>query len=271
MQQMQLTNHNVLQREVYNIYMQSNQLYYLSLIIHILKIYLSVIFIVSYFQINCANLYTGWLIIYCCLICCVNIKYLNNTQAQNIDYHECNNIIKKYFGIFIELIAIIWSLCGISLLKNNENKNGQCTSIAILIAFLITIDIFTSFILCVIYVSLQSKCFIRCCIMRLLRSPRIILSLTISQNNSISNAIRMENLPICEYTKETFCTITVCPICQCDYEHKEKVRELDCKHVFHVKCIDEWLSLHATCPLCRKNVFTLYDEERGYMQVQPVI
>ncbi|XWS38234.1 hypothetical protein CRYUN_Cryun19dG0113400 [Craigia yunnanensis] len=43
-----------------------------------------------------------------------------------------------------------------------------------------------------------------------------------------------------------------CPICLCDYQAKETLRTIpDCNHYFHAPCIDEWLKLNATCPLCR--------------------
>ncbi|XWS50084.1 hypothetical protein CRYUN_Cryun12cG0058000 [Craigia yunnanensis] len=43
-----------------------------------------------------------------------------------------------------------------------------------------------------------------------------------------------------------------CPICLCEYQAKETLRTIpDCKHYFHASCIDEWLKLNATCPLCR--------------------
>ncbi|TQE01781.1 hypothetical protein C1H46_012581 [Malus baccata] len=43
-----------------------------------------------------------------------------------------------------------------------------------------------------------------------------------------------------------------CPICLCEYQSMETLRTIpDCEHYFHANCIDEWLKLNATCPLCR--------------------
>ncbi|XP_024958753.1 putative RING-H2 finger protein ATL21A isoform X1 [Cynara cardunculus var. scolymus] len=43
-----------------------------------------------------------------------------------------------------------------------------------------------------------------------------------------------------------------CAICLSDYEPKEEVRTIpECNHYFHAECIDEWLKLNATCPVCR--------------------
>ncbi|XP_022854065.1 putative RING-H2 finger protein ATL21A [Olea europaea var. sylvestris] len=45
-----------------------------------------------------------------------------------------------------------------------------------------------------------------------------------------------------------------CPICLSDYEPKETLRSIpECNHYFHAKCIDEWLKLNGTCPLCRNS------------------
>ncbi|KAK2655355.1 hypothetical protein Ddye_008407 [Dipteronia dyeriana] len=47
-------------------------------------------------------------------------------------------------------------------------------------------------------------------------------------------------------------TAVCCSICLADYKSSDKVRVLpDCNHLFHVKCVDPWLRLHPTCPLCR--------------------
>nr|GLL27591.1 putative RING-H2 finger protein ATL21A [Ipomoea trifida] len=46
----------------------------------------------------------------------------------------------------------------------------------------------------------------------------------------------------------------LCPICLSEYEAKETLRSIpECNHYFHADCIDEWLKLNATCPLCRNS------------------
>ncbi|KAL8129453.1 hypothetical protein V2J09_018608 [Rumex salicifolius] len=45
---------------------------------------------------------------------------------------------------------------------------------------------------------------------------------------------------------------TCCSICLADYKNDDVLRLLpDCNHIFHLRCIDPWLRLHPTCPLCR--------------------
>ncbi|CAH8330783.1 unnamed protein product [Eruca vesicaria subsp. sativa] len=46
----------------------------------------------------------------------------------------------------------------------------------------------------------------------------------------------------------------VCSICLSEYATKESVRCLpECEHCFHAECIDAWLKLHSSCPVCRSN------------------
>ncbi|KAL5998465.1 hypothetical protein ACLOJK_009406 [Asimina triloba] len=43
-----------------------------------------------------------------------------------------------------------------------------------------------------------------------------------------------------------------CAVCLSALEEAETARILpNCKHVFHMQCIDMWLSSHSTCPICR--------------------
>ncbi|KAL6871494.1 hypothetical protein ACP4OV_014323 [Aristida adscensionis] len=46
-----------------------------------------------------------------------------------------------------------------------------------------------------------------------------------------------------------------CSVCLQDFGAQQFVRVLpQCQHIFHVRCIDNWLHRHASCPLCRAGV-----------------
>lgn len=44
---------------------------------------------------------------------------------------------------------------------------------------------------------------------------------------------------------------TDCSICLEDYEVGGEAREMPCKHRFHSGCIEKWLGIHGSCPICR--------------------
>ncbi|KAL1830317.1 hypothetical protein ACET3Z_008729 [Daucus carota] len=47
---------------------------------------------------------------------------------------------------------------------------------------------------------------------------------------------------------------SVCAICLGEYKDAEMLRMLpDCGHFFHLTCVDEWLRLNASCPVCRNS------------------
>ncbi|CAN6479714.1 unnamed protein product [Victoria cruziana] len=45
-----------------------------------------------------------------------------------------------------------------------------------------------------------------------------------------------------------------CCICLAKYKDKEDVRELPCSHMFHLKCVDQWLRIISSCPLCKQHL-----------------
>ncbi|KAL4343179.1 E3 ubiquitin-protein ligase At4g11680 [Arachis hypogaea] len=45
-----------------------------------------------------------------------------------------------------------------------------------------------------------------------------------------------------------------CCICLNKYKDKEEVRQLPCFHLFHKKCVDQWLRIISCCPLCKQGL-----------------
>ncbi|XP_010245027.1 PREDICTED: E3 ubiquitin-protein ligase At4g11680-like [Nelumbo nucifera] len=45
-----------------------------------------------------------------------------------------------------------------------------------------------------------------------------------------------------------------CCICLAKYKDREEVRQLQCSHVFHLKCVDQWLRIISCCPLCKQEL-----------------
>ncbi|XP_018845101.1 RING-H2 finger protein ATL67-like [Juglans regia] len=47
---------------------------------------------------------------------------------------------------------------------------------------------------------------------------------------------------------------TTCSICLCEYKDSEMLRMMpECRHYFHLYCIDPWLKLNGSCPVCRNS------------------
>ncbi|KAK8715712.1 hypothetical protein V6N13_043040 [Hibiscus sabdariffa] len=66
----------------------------------------------------------------------------------------------------------------------------------------------------------------------------------------------LETIPILSFTgenvKELGTAQTECVICLGEIKEGEGVRLLpNCRHLFHVPCIDNWFLAHSCCPICR--------------------
>ncbi|KAH7332200.1 hypothetical protein KP509_20G075100 [Ceratopteris richardii] len=56
----------------------------------------------------------------------------------------------------------------------------------------------------------------------------------------------------------------VCCICLGRYKDGVDLKELQCTHFFHVECIEKWLKINATCPMCKLEVgIANVDEQSG--------
>ncbi|OIW13557.1 hypothetical protein TanjilG_29298 [Lupinus angustifolius] len=83
----------------------------------------------------------------------------------------------------------------------------------------------------------------------------------------------IETFPILEYSEVKIHKIgkeaLECAICLCEFEDSDTLRLIPkCDHVFHPECIDEWLSSHSTCPVCRANLIPQPGESVHALPIQ---
>ena len=62
-----------------------------------------------------------------------------------------------------------------------------------------------------------------------------------------------------EYNHESYLN-NECVICKDEFVLKQEVAMINCNHIFHKKCIDEWGSFKNECPICRTNI-TLHNSD----------
>lgn len=56
---------------------------------------------------------------------------------------------------------------------------------------------------------------------------------------------------------------TQCSICLGDFEADEEVRRMPCRHTFHADCIENWIKLKHSCPLCVAPITTENSSSSG--------
>lgn len=111
-------------------------------------------------------------------------------------------------------------------------------------------------LLCLCFVPLACCCFP--CFVRFLLAMRVTESTMVGATQQ-----DLDTLPSKQYDPITFNhnsdddKAPQCAICLSTYVPGELVRELPCdsRHHFHKTCVDDWLKLNATCPVCRSRLF----------------
>ncbi|KAM1416095.1 hypothetical protein ACFX2I_007676 [Malus domestica] len=54
-----------------------------------------------------------------------------------------------------------------------------------------------------------------------------------------------------------------CCICLSCYDDGVELRQLPCAHHFHCSCINKWLFINTTCPLCKYNILKSSSQNQG--------
>lgn len=79
------------------------------------------------------------------------------------------------------------------------------------------------------------------------RTENVELCIRYSRYNEIEKS-RQENQPECS-------------ICMEKFEEDSIVSDLDCKHIFHQECIQEWGKWQQCCPYCKANLAYNYTNQ----------
>jgi len=66
-----------------------------------------------------------------------------------------------------------------------------------------------------------------------------------------ADANRIETLPKVIISQELVDACIECAVCQEKLTLGEEVRQLPCRHYYHFDCIEPWLKMHDSCPVCR--------------------
>ncbi|KAK9743056.1 hypothetical protein RND81_03G214100 [Saponaria officinalis] len=103
--------------------------------------------------------------------------------------------------------------------------------------------------------------------------PRIFFVAEDDDSSTPNGVVGLDRVVINSYPKFQFSKINVdnrshdlesnnnnnnnnnmCSICLCEYKEGEMLRMMpDCRHYFHLYCLDAWLKLNGSCPVCRNS------------------
>lgn len=144
------------------------------------------------------------------------------------DHH--NNICVKNTYIFLQIVMVSWTF-----LAWGMNCNGSICQDFYFFRF---VEIFIAYWR---YTSVS----------KLIRGDR-----PIPQQNIV--IVLPEDLPV--NIPEPLATETItyqeestqpCSICLTDFENGSECSKLECGHFFHRQCLEDWLKVKNTCPICR--------------------
>ena len=68
----------------------------------------------------------------------------------------------------------------------------------------------------------------------------------------------LDNIKPNNYSNNLEISLEECSICYEDIEEKDK-KILNCGHIFHNKCINNWIKINPICPYCRNYIINSFE------------
>ena len=197
-----------------------------------------------------------------------NERQKNQSHGDFLIYYVFNC---EFLFLFIKIVAKFYKLM-INITSINMEKIWDYKSITFNIISTIkySIKILCEFRFC--YVLIKMRIFPIYFFIDVLRNAYHLLKLTMKIYDSYNNTTYIQSLTDYDIIEElknqglinNLMTeeeinkikqekINPCNICLSEIE---KGKYLNCGHVFHVKCIKEWVSVNAKCPTCKASIIT---------------
>ena len=156
----------------------------------------------------------------------------------------------------LDALALIWFVVGnMWLLGGAEDACPEATKSPIYVTdvVLLVVQYGQICLPCIFAIAMVPVfCFCLPCVIRLLAS---LHDPAVGRGASDRDLAKLPTVPYAEDLDLLKGEEQCCSVCITDYDQGDKLRVLPCKHLFHAKCVDQWLSVNATCPLCRKSIF----------------
>jgi len=176
-----------------------------------------------------------------------------------------NNILLLSFVSFVLIILILFFLVQTIRTYNLLNVPSFSKSEYLLKTLLL----FTNIINFIIYLRFKIDYFLVFCIFNtlILAIQYLIVIilfvsllicypsfLTLLNMNELTEGITSEQINLIQIIKLTHNLDEHCSICLDEFKEGDELRFVECDHNFHKECLDKWLLLKNTCPICRKNI-----------------
>ena len=198
----------------------------------------------------------------------IDEKLFNKSQEEYLIYFILNT---KYLFLLITIIAKSYKLI-INITSINMGKiwDYRALTFKIISTIKYSIKILNEFRLC--YILIRMNSYDMYFFLSVFKDAHRLWKLTTKIYDSYNSIKYVNNLTDYdidnelislgvinnEMTKEEIEKIkheriNICNIC---LNEIEKGKYLNCGHIFHLKCIKEWVSLNAKCPICKSEIMS---------------
>jgi hypothetical protein len=192
-------------------------------------------------------------------LCLVFLPHVVRSRGVLLSRRQFKTL--RMFMLWNDVFAILWLVQGSTLFSSTGSDACRDThaphvfnlGLGLLVMSMISMSL--PLIVCAAMVPLI--CFCLPCFIR------VVLAARTSRVKGASRE-RLSALPSVRYEPgalpappDSGSPPPACAICLSGYVEGEELRVLKCdnRHHFHKACIDDWLLINASCPVCRKSVF----------------